>query len=221
MRLNKGEIKTKVKGNMTAIVWKDKWNVNILMNMQCPPLQGNFCDKHGKAVKPAIIQDYSRHMGYLGKSDQMLNSNSRWTLKWVKKLFFLLLDLTILNSFTILASCGSRLSHSQFRMTLVKDLIQEAERVPWPQPTRQSRQAPPTSQLKRLDLRHIRHWLMQNKRICCHVCPAKKQRNKNKIQTSITQHIGLWATPYFEVYYNKLHFREPTDSKMEKHNTKL
>jgi len=69
-------------------------------------------------------------MGYLGKSDQMLNSNSRWTLKWVKKLFFLLLDLTILNSFTILASCGSRLSHSQFRMTLVKDLIQEAERVP-------------------------------------------------------------------------------------------
>jgi len=83
MKLKKGELKTKVKGNMTAIVWKDKGNVNILMNMHCPALEGNFCDEHGKAVKPAIIQDYSRHMGYVDIPDHMTNSYSisRWTWK--------------------------------------------------------------------------------------------------------------------------------------------
>ena len=76
MKLKKGELKTKVKGNMTATVWKDKRNVNILMNMDCPPLGGNFCDEHGKAMNLVIIQDYSRHMGYVDKSDHMTNSYS-------------------------------------------------------------------------------------------------------------------------------------------------
>ena len=74
-------------------------------------MKGNFCDKQGKAVKPAIIQGYIRHMAYVKKShcmtkffllgDRLGNRE--------KKLFFHLLDLTILNSFIILDSCGSRL----------------------------------------------------------------------------------------------------------------
>jgi hypothetical protein len=36
-------------------------NVNILMNMLSPPAEGNFCDKHGKGLKPARVQDESRH----------------------------------------------------------------------------------------------------------------------------------------------------------------
>jgi len=83
MKLKKGELKTKVKDNMTAIAWKTRRNVNILMNMHCPPMEGNFCDKHGNAMKPATIQDCSRHMGYVDKSDHVTNSYSisRWTWK--------------------------------------------------------------------------------------------------------------------------------------------
>jgi len=71
-------------------------------------------------------------MGYVEKSDCVSNSysTSRWTWKWTKKLFFHLLDLTILNSIIILTSCGSKLSHQQFKLTLVGGLIQEAGRVP-------------------------------------------------------------------------------------------
>jgi hypothetical protein len=58
MQLKRGDLKTKVKGNLTATLWKDKQNVNILTNMHSPLLQGNFCDEHGKALKPAITQDY-------------------------------------------------------------------------------------------------------------------------------------------------------------------
>ena len=63
-----------MKSNLTAIVWKDKRNVNILTNMHSPPLEDNFCNEHGKAVKLAIIQDYYRHMGYVDKYDHMMNS---------------------------------------------------------------------------------------------------------------------------------------------------
>jgi len=52
-------------------------------------------------------------MGCVDKSDHMTNSYfiRRWTWKRTKKLLFNLLDLSIYNSFIILASCGSKLSH--------------------------------------------------------------------------------------------------------------
>jgi hypothetical protein len=150
--------------------------------MHCPSLEGNCCDECGKAVKPAIIQYYNRHMGYVGKSDCIANSSSssQRTWKWTKKLFFHLLALTILNSFIILTCCGSKLSHRQFGLTLVRELIQEARRVPRPQATRQIKQAPSTSQLQRPDSGHNRHWFMQCNGIQCHVCSAKNKETRTK-----------------------------------------
>jgi len=48
MKLKRDDLKTKMKGNMTAIVWKDKLHVNILTNMHSPTMEGNFCDEHGQ-----------------------------------------------------------------------------------------------------------------------------------------------------------------------------
>jgi hypothetical protein len=73
MKLRWGDIRTRVRSNLTAMIWKDKRHVNMLMNMNHPPAEGNFCDKHGNVLKPAIIQDYNRHMGYIDKSDSMTN----------------------------------------------------------------------------------------------------------------------------------------------------
>ena len=108
MKLKSGDLKTKVKSSMTAIVWKDKWNVNIMMNMHSPPLDSNFCDEDGKAVKPAIIQDHNRLKGNVDKSVCMTHSYSisRQIWKWTKKILIHLLDFTILNSCIILTSCG-------------------------------------------------------------------------------------------------------------------
>jgi hypothetical protein len=44
------------------MVWRDKCDVYILTFMHNPPTDGNFCDKHGYAVKPRIIKDYNGHM---------------------------------------------------------------------------------------------------------------------------------------------------------------
>jgi hypothetical protein len=64
-------------------------------------------------------------------SDHMTNtySISRRTWKWMKKLFFHLLDFTVLNSYSILHSHSSKLSHRDFQLSLIRDLIQKGGRV--------------------------------------------------------------------------------------------
>lgn len=58
-----------------------KWNVNMLTDMYHPLAEGNFCNEHDSALKPAVVQDYKRHMGHVDKSDHTMNtySLSRWT----------------------------------------------------------------------------------------------------------------------------------------------
>jgi hypothetical protein len=44
--------------------------------MCIPPAEGTFCDEHGRAHKPVIVEDYSQKMGYVDKGDRMANSYS-------------------------------------------------------------------------------------------------------------------------------------------------
>jgi hypothetical protein len=80
---------------LTTLVWKDRREVYILTNMDPPPAEGNFCDNSNRPVKPHIMEQ-----GYVDNSDRMSNSYSmsQHTFKWTTKLFFRLLDLTVLNS---------------------------------------------------------------------------------------------------------------------------
>jgi hypothetical protein len=68
------------------------------------------------------------HTGYVDKADRMTNSYSisRRTWKWTKKIFFHLLDLMILNSFILMSSCGAKLSHRDFRLALVCNMLEHA-----------------------------------------------------------------------------------------------
>jgi hypothetical protein len=45
-----------------------------MTNTHHPPENGNFCDKYVSAIKPKIIQDYKKHMGYVDSVDRMINS---------------------------------------------------------------------------------------------------------------------------------------------------
>jgi len=61
-----------------------------LTNIRDAPAERNFCDNNGKAIKPQIVADYNRHMGYVDKEDRMTNSYpiNCHTWKYAKKLFF-------------------------------------------------------------------------------------------------------------------------------------
>jgi hypothetical protein len=76
MRLRQGDLQVRTRGDLTAILWKDKRDVRILTNIHDPPAESNFRNSNGKAIKPQIVEDYKRHMGYLEKGDRMANAYS-------------------------------------------------------------------------------------------------------------------------------------------------
>ena len=85
----------------------------MLTNIHNAPVEGNFCNERGKAIKPQIVMDYNHLMGCVDKGDRMANSysTSQCTFEWMKKLFFHLLDLTILSSYTFISLVGVRRFH--------------------------------------------------------------------------------------------------------------
>jgi hypothetical protein len=74
LRLKRGDIRVRTRGDLSAVVWKDKRGVRRLTNIHDSPREGNYCDEHGSAIKPAIVADYNRHMGYVDNTDRMANS---------------------------------------------------------------------------------------------------------------------------------------------------
>jgi len=85
----------------------------MLTNMDPPPEEVNFCDDSNHTVKLHIVEQYNRHMGYVDNSERMakMYSMSRRTFKWTMKLFFHLLDTTVLNSWILLFLCGAKYTH--------------------------------------------------------------------------------------------------------------
>ena len=100
----------------------------MLTNMDPPPAEENFCGDGNHPVKPNIMERYNQHVGYINNSDRKANNYlmSRCTFKWSTKLFFHLLDLTVLNSWILLFSCGAKYTYRDFRLLLVRNLIEEA-----------------------------------------------------------------------------------------------
>jgi len=94
-KLKRGDIRVMTRADLTAILWQDKRDICMLTNIHSAPVEGNFCNEGGKAIKPQIVMDYNHHVGYVDKGDRMANSYaiSQRTFKWMKKLVFHLLDL--------------------------------------------------------------------------------------------------------------------------------
>ena len=97
----------------------------MLSNMDPPPAEENFCDDTNRPVKHHIVERHNRHVD---SSDRMADSYSmsRRTFKWTTKLFFQLLNLNILNSSILKTSCKTKDTDRDFRLLLVRKLIEEA-----------------------------------------------------------------------------------------------
>jgi len=93
--------------------------------MHAPPVEGNFIQESGQAIKPHIVEDYTAYMGSVDKSDRMVNSYgiARRTWKLTKKQFFHLTGTTILNGFLIHKSHGGNMTHKNFHEIPVRELI--------------------------------------------------------------------------------------------------
>jgi len=125
LKMKRGDIATQVRGTLRDVRWKERRDVYILSNMHAPSTEGNLTQESGQAIKPCVVEDYNAYMGFVDKSDRMVNCYgiARRTWKWTKKLFFHLTDMTILNAFLIPKSCGGKMMHKNVCEILVHELI--------------------------------------------------------------------------------------------------
>jgi len=88
IKLKRGDIHIRTSTDLTAILWQDKTDICMLMNIHNAPVEVNFCNEGGKAIKLQLVMDYNHHMVHVDKSDRMANSYSisRRTFKWTKKI---------------------------------------------------------------------------------------------------------------------------------------
>jgi hypothetical protein len=181
MELKRGDIKVRTRGDLTTIVWRDREDIHMLTNIHAAPSEGNFCNEHGKAVTPLIVADYNHHMRCLSDGKSKANSYTigrpRW--KWTKKLFFHLLDLTILNSYILLSSCsGRKISHRDFRLALVSNMLTHAGQVRQLQRP-MGRPAGAVKHASRLECSDSEHWPAPSKtQLRCRVCAIRGSTRK-------------------------------------------
>ncbi|PIK49345.1 putative piggyBac transposable element-derived protein 4-like [Apostichopus japonicus] len=94
---------------MTACRWKDKRDVFCLSTVHGNILETITRRKRGTrgemedVQKPKMVFDYNTHMGGVDVFDQLLSYNplQRRYKRWSTKIFFRLIDMTIVNSFAL------------------------------------------------------------------------------------------------------------------------
>jgi len=72
--LKRGDIRVRTRGDLIAVVWRDKRDMCLLTNIHDPPTEGNYRDEHGNVIKLTVVADYNRHMGHVDNADRMANS---------------------------------------------------------------------------------------------------------------------------------------------------
>lgn len=136
-KMKKGDVLAFRKGDQLALSWKDKRVVTMLStkhtgskNDMTPVPSKN--PNHPPTMKPNVIVEYTKHMGGVDRSDHFIASYQfmRRTRKWYRKVFFWLLEVSVVNSYllyvTLLNSQHKKpLTHKQFRQRLVLPLVQD------------------------------------------------------------------------------------------------
>jgi hypothetical protein len=100
---------------------------------------------------------------------------------WVKcttKLFFHLLDVTVLNSWTMLSSYGAKYTHQYFRLLLVRNLSEEAiKSQDCPTPRLVVRRSVAATNAVQLKSRHNQHCQVKSStKLRCCLCLSRSQK---------------------------------------------
>lgn len=206
-KLKKGETLAASSGDMLALVWKDKKNVNMLTTMHKDTIRDTGKkSRTGKAVrKPIACSSYSKGMGGVDLNDQIsvFYKSPRKTIKWYKKIFFYMLDMTIVNSFVVwkVLNGDESKSYLQFRLDLIREILDTVERPTYSGRGRTTCKAP----LNRMTGRHFPDDIPRTGKYKsykrCHVCYQNKKNKQTSYKCTDCNDIPLCATPCFKIYH--------------------
>ncbi|XP_025196239.1 piggyBac transposable element-derived protein 4-like [Melanaphis sacchari] len=130
-KLKLGERETRCTDKLLAIYWKDCCDVYMLTFMNTNEMVDTkkIDRKTGKKyLKPQSVVSYNKNMGAIDKIDMLLSYTKcvRCTLKWYKKLFFHVIDMSLLNAYSAYKTVtGKHISVADFQLTLVNEILQK------------------------------------------------------------------------------------------------
>ena len=128
-KIPKGTRTLKHTDDMLAIRFNDNKNVNVLTTFhQGLMVRTEKVDrKTGEHIyKPDAVLDYNLHMRMVDKSDMQVAATecARRSTKWYKKLFFHLVDVSMLNAYNMwMTNSGNKTSLRLFSKAVIKQLL--------------------------------------------------------------------------------------------------
>lgn len=130
------ELKSKLKlgerestDKLLAVHWKNCRDVYMLTTMHKDKIiDTKRIDRATgeKYLKPKCVISYNANMGAIDKTDMLLSWTEcvRHTMKWYKKLFFYIVDISLLNAYSSYKMVtGKYISLADFQLKLINELV--------------------------------------------------------------------------------------------------
>ncbi len=182
-KLRKGEQTFEHTNVLLAVKWHDKRDVYILSTIHTPDMV--VTEKIDRTTNKPIekllcIKDYNENMGIIDQSDMQISFSEsiRKSIKWYKKLFFHMLDLSMLNVYILYKEKNqTSLELTDFRLEVIRQIF---EKYGSQQHSRRGR--PSAEKPLRLTARHFPEITGGAKRKCI-VCSSTVKRPKKQSRT--------------------------------------
>lgn len=134
-KLEVGNYHFATSGDLLAVIWRDRRDVHLLSTAHNQSVVSVMKRPKGSRKKvptscPRCVVDYNMYMGGVDLTDQYLSYYSltrRRTIKWWKKVFWRMVDISVLNSWIIYHANFPEdeiNSHRLFRTKLIHELVQ-------------------------------------------------------------------------------------------------
>lgn len=220
-KVAKGECIAYHTTTMLAEKWHDRRDVCMLSTIHKHEMKETKKKDHksGNFIKkPSSVLNYNTNMGLVDKCDMQISylDSTRKSLKWYKKLFFHILDVTVYNSYILYKlKTGQKLRLVDFRLNLIRQLLEEYmnTRTP-PRGGRPSTASPVTPDPLRLTGRHFPEPVPSTATkktpqrqcfVCKHTGKRPQKRRDTRWFCSLCN-VGLCVFPCFQDYHTVKNF---------------
>jgi hypothetical protein len=128
--MQKGQLKYWQRGELGALVWKDRRPVYMLTTHRSPAeiTRINRCSSSEETPVPTAVLDYNKHKGGVDTMDQMRHSYAigRKSKKWWPQLVWWLIDMCILNAYSLYNQQQQvKIRQLEFREQLMQQLVEQ------------------------------------------------------------------------------------------------
>ncbi|XP_046588357.1 piggyBac transposable element-derived protein 4-like [Neodiprion virginianus] len=215
-KLCKGEVAFKSTDKLLALKWMDKREVLMLSSYHSAEFietKRNDVKTGRPILKPTVVVDYNRVMGAVDKTDMILNSINtiRKTLKWYKKLFFHMVDLSIYNTFILYKITSKKnITFAKFHLRLIREILLKYSNTNICNNKSGGQTASKDDMLRLISTHFPSKYInptgkRRNGRRKCVVCRKHKKRTETQFECKECK-VGLCIEPCFKLYHTKEHY---------------